>query len=110
MKRAISRSILFTAAIVFTSAAAAFAPSAFARPQASAPVSRSQTEPSSSQEPQKPSGIVPPGVKLAPDMPAAGPPRPFEFPKAATKTLPNGLRVFVVTDHAQPAVAGTCAW
>jgi len=38
-------------------------------------------------------------------MPAPGAPRTFEFPKAATKTLPNGLRVFVVTDHREPAVA-----
>ena len=29
----------------------------------------------------------------------------FQFPAAATKTLPNGLRVFVVTDHSKPAVA-----
>ena len=50
-------------------------------------------------------GVVPPGVKLVPEMPPAGPPRPFEFPKATEKTLPNGLRVFVVTDHSEPAVA-----
>jgi zinc protease len=50
-------------------------------------------------------GIVPPGVKLVPETPAAGAPRPFHFPLAATKTLPNGLRVFVVTDHSEPAVA-----
>ena len=31
-------------------------------------------------------------------MPAAGRAENFQFPKAATKTLPNGLRVFVVTD------------
>src|SRR5580704_7623012 len=50
-------------------------------------------------------GVVPPGVKLAPEMPAASAPRPFHFPTAATKTLPNGLRVFVITDHSQPAIA-----
>jgi len=50
-------------------------------------------------------GIVPPGVKLVPEMPAAGAPRPFRFPDAATKTLANGLRVFVVSDHSEPAVA-----
>ena len=54
---------------------------------------------------QNGTGIVPPGVKLAPEMPAAGAPRPFHFPTAATKTLPNGLRVFVITDHSEPAVA-----
>jgi zinc protease len=105
MKRANSRSSLRFAAILFAAAAASFAPAAIARAQASAPVSRSESEPSTSQGPQKASGIVPPGVKLAPEMPAPGAPRPFEFPAAAAKTLPNGLRVFVVTDHREPAVA-----
>ena len=54
---------------------------------------------------QKPTGVVPPGVKLAAQMPEIHPPRPFHFPKAATRTLPNGLRVFVVTDHRLPSVA-----
>ncbi|HEV2491220.1 MAG TPA: hypothetical protein VGT03_15550, partial [Candidatus Acidoferrales bacterium] len=54
---------------------------------------------------QKPSGAVPPGVKLAQQMPEMPPPRPFQFPKAATRTLPNGVRVFVVTDRRQPSVA-----
>ena len=69
------------------------------------PVSRGQSETGNEQTPSKASGIVPPGVKLVPQMPAAGAPRPFEFPKAASKTLSNGLRVFVVTDHREPAVA-----
>jgi zinc protease len=56
-------------------------------------------------EPAKASGVVPPGVKLVPDMPVAGKPGVFEFPTAATKTLPNGLKVFVVTNHSEPAVA-----
>jgi zinc protease len=58
-----------------------------------------------SAEPQKASGVVPPGVKLDAQMPAAGKPGKFEFPTAATKTLANGLKVFVVTDHSEPAVA-----
>lgn len=57
------------------------------------------------QEKKGGTGIVPPGVKLAPQMPPAGPPKPFEFPNAAQKSLPNGLRVFVVTDQKEPAVA-----
>ena len=69
------------------------------------PVSRSQSEAANDNAPQKASGIVPPGVKLSSQMPAAGAPRTFEFPKAASKTLSNGLRVFVVTDHREPAVA-----
>lgn len=50
-------------------------------------------------------GIVPPGVKLTSQMPPAQPSRPFHFPHAETRTLPNGLRVFVVPDHRQPSVA-----
>lgn len=50
-------------------------------------------------------GIVPPGVKLAAQMPAAASAKSFQFPHAATKTLANGLRVFVVSDHREPAVA-----
>ena len=57
------------------------------------------------QENQHGTGIVPPGVKLTPEMPAGQPTSVFHFPRAATRTLPNGLRVFVVTDHRQPAVA-----
>jgi hypothetical protein len=49
--------------------------------------------------------VIPPGVKLVGQEPAAAAPRPFHFPQSATKTLPNGLRVFVVTDRSQPAVA-----
>ena len=49
-------------------------------------------------------GVVPPGVKLAPEMPAPGALKKFQFPKAATKTLGNGLRAFVITDHREPAV------
>jgi zinc protease len=82
------------------------APTAKAQAAESAPpVSRSQSEASNDNGPQKASGVVPPGVKIASQMPAAGAPRPFEFPKAASKTLSNGLRVFVVTDHREPAVA-----
>jgi zinc protease len=50
-------------------------------------------------------GIVPPGVKLAPQMPPPGPVEPFHFPAVASKTLANGLRVFVASDHRQPAVS-----
>jgi zinc protease len=82
-----------------------FATTVMAQETTTAPApSRGQSE-ASDRPPQKASGIVPPGVKLAAQMPAAGAPRPFEFPKAASKTLTNGLRVFVVTDHREPAVA-----
>src|SRR5271170_4479929 len=42
----------------------------------------------------QPSGKVPPGVRLESQMPAAAPPRPFDFPVPATKILPNGLEIF----------------
>jgi zinc protease len=37
--------------------------------------------------------------------PLAGDPAPFAFPKMETSTLPNGLRVVVIEDHALPIVA-----
>ena len=100
MKRGILSCILFCAQIAVVCAAA---PAAKAQ-EAATPASRSQSEPAGEQAPQKASGIIPPGVKLDAQMPAAGAPRPFEFPKATSKTLSNGLRVFVVTDHREPAV------
>jgi zinc protease len=51
------------------------------------------------------SGQVPAGVKLESKMPPAAAAHAFHLPKAASKTLPNGLRVFVVSDHREPAVA-----
>jgi len=51
------------------------------------------------------SGQVPAGVKIESKMPPAAGAHAFHLPKAASKTLPNGLRVFVVTDHREPAVA-----
>jgi len=37
------------------------------------------------------------GVKLVQEMPPAAAPRPFAFPAPVSRTLPNGLRVFVVS-------------
>jgi len=89
MKRAIKPWIFLVA--LFALATAARAQQAGQQP--AAPANKNGT------------GVVPPGVKLVPEMPPAGAPRPFHFPQAATKTLPNGLRVFVVTDHSEPAIA-----
>ncbi len=44
------------------------------------------------------------GAKLEPKMPAGAPGKPFHFPKAATKALANGLRVFVVSGSKEPSV------
>ena len=73
--------------------------------QPAAPPATPTAQPASAPEQKNGTGIVPPGVKLVPEMPGAGAPRPFHFPDAATKTLANGLRVFVITDHSEPAVA-----
>jgi len=76
-----------------------------------APVARTQQTPAPAQQPAGqpagPSGKVPPGVRLEPQMPAAAAPRPFDFPRPATKVLPNGLEVFVVPRNRQPAVSIT---
>jgi len=94
MKRAIKRWILFPAALMFVATAAL----AQQPPQPA-------SAPSPAQDQKNGTGVVPSGVKLVPAMPAAGAPTHFSFPQAATKTLANGLRVFVVTDHSEPAVA-----
>jgi zinc protease len=44
-----------------------------------------------------------PGVKLMEKMPDAAPPRPFVFPTPVSRTLPNGLRVFVVSAQSRGA-------
>ena len=43
--------------------------------------------------------------KVSPQMPGPAPTRPFAIPKAATRTLPNGLKVFVVSNSELPAVS-----
>ncbi|HTS11670.1 MAG TPA: pitrilysin family protein [Candidatus Limnocylindrales bacterium] len=95
MKRTICRLGLFLLA------AACAQPGAFGQQATHA----TQASGSAQQQKQGGTGVVPPGVKLVPQMPPAGLPRPFEFPGAESKTLPNGLRVFVVTDRKEPAVA-----
>src|SRR5208282_4082301 len=95
MKRSTNRWISLLAVLVLATAVAA----------QQAPAPSASPAPEQKQDQKNGTGIVPPGVKLAPEMPAAGAPRPFHFPQAATKTLPNGLRVYVITDHAEPAVA-----
>jgi zinc protease len=95
MKHEIKLAILVVAVILFTGAAA--------MAQQSAPAEKPAT--AAAQDKKNGTGIVPPGVKLGPQMPGAGAPTLFHFPKAASKTLPNGLQVFVVTDASEPAVA-----
>jgi zinc protease len=84
--------------------AACIAVPAHAQQPAPAPAAAAQ-QPAA--QPSGPSGKVPPGVRLESQMPAAGAPRPFDFPRPATKLLPNGLEMFVVSRTRQPAVSIT---
>src|SRR5208282_4000262 len=70
-------------------------------PAASAPAQEPPRQPSG------PSGKVPAGVRLESQMPAPVAPRPFDFPRPATKVLPNGLEIFVIPRTRQPAVSIT---
>lgn len=97
MSHAIRRSLITLAAAIL--------PTVLVQAQQPASSTPSAASATAQQDQKNGSGIVPADVKLAPQMPAAGAPRPFVFPKAATKTLPNGLRVFVVTDRSEPAIA-----
>jgi zinc protease len=91
--------VLFSVPIGLT---AAGVPAAYA--QAANPASPSQSA-EQSQAAKQGTGVVPPGVKLVPEMPAGGLAKPFHFPTVAMRTLSNGLRVFVASDHRDPAVA-----
>jgi len=53
----------------------------------------------------KGTGIVPAGINLTAQMPAPAPPKSYAFPNAATRTLDNGVRTFVVADTQQPMIA-----
>ena len=72
---------------------------AAARPQAQKPAPPAKKAPQQSQAPATPP------AKLVTEMPTGGAPKPFHFPKAETKTLANGLRVFVVSAHELPVVS-----
>jgi len=97
MKRAIERWIFLLAVVILAATT-----SVAQQPAPAPPPSSTSDKP---RDQKNGTGVVPPGVKLDPNMPAPAAPRPFEFPEPATKTLSNGLRVFVVTDHREPAVA-----
>ena len=97
MNRLIRKKFLSCSAIFALAFSGALASPAAAQDQAA--------QQSATTSEQNPSGVVRPGVKLVQQMPEISSSRPFNFPKAATRTLPNGLRVFVVTDHRQPSIA-----
>ncbi len=58
------------------------------------PAQKTETKPATQAPKKEPSAT--PAAKLAVQMPAGAAPKPFHFPQAATRTLENGLRVFVV--------------
>jgi zinc protease len=64
---------------------------------------RSETA-SGSGEQTKGTGIVPQGINLAAQMPAAATTIRYAFPRAATRILENGVQTFVVSDSEQPLV------
>lgn len=101
MRSAIARCGLLMLVLVLAMATAGTAK------QAQAPNSTEQgkSQTSAATEGKNGTGIVPSGVKLASEMPPPDAPKAFHFPNAATKTLPNGLRVFVVSDPAEPSIA-----
>jgi zinc protease len=101
MKRGIKRWAFLLAAIALTRVGTPARESAQEQKPASAAAQSKQTQ----ADQKNGTGAVPPGVKLVPEMPAPGAPKKFQFPKPATKTLANGLRVFVIADHSEPAVA-----
>lgn len=82
-----------------------FAAPAIVKAQTQSTQDLQQSEQTSTEQNSHGTGIVPPGVKLVPQMPSAQPPRPFRFPHAEVRTLSNGMRVFVVADHRQPSIA-----
>ncbi len=46
-----------------------------------------------------------PQAKLVSQIPGAAPAKPFRFPKASTRTLANGVRVFVISDAREPLIS-----
>jgi zinc protease len=84
--------IIMAAGITLESAHAQTQPGQTAKPPA-------QTPP-----PQAAPAAVPNGVQLVAQMPGAEPSKPYHFPPVATRTLANGLRVFVVTSSSEPAI------
>lgn len=109
MKRAGIPAILLATGIAITfTAAHAKQPSGMAKvavQQAPQGAQSQSAQSAPSAQEQKGTGVVPPGVKLSDQMPSSAAPGKFEFPSAQTKTLPNGLRVFVVSNNHDPAIA-----
>lgn len=102
LRRANPLALFSRAAVILLITALCAAAPSFAQTQSQSAQTAQQT---SQDQNSHGTGVVPSGVKLVSQMPAPQPPRPFHFPNAETRTLANGLRVFVVADHSHPAVA-----
>ena len=96
-RRKLGMAVKLFAALLAVVAAASLQPPLRAQEAPSQPAAQKDAQ-------KKGTGQVPAGVTLAPQMPAAAAPRPFQFPKAGTKMLANGLRVFVIPGGKEPAV------
>ena len=92
MKYAFVRTIMFLSAAVFCGAGASARQAAQQAPATSSTAAGSSATQAVPAGADHGTGVVPPGVKLEQKMPAAGAPKTFQFPTAATKTLANGLR------------------
>ena len=92
------------AGIVYLAALSVLAGAAVAlpRPQQQAPPSNAGA--TGAQSSTGAGASIPPGVRLEPQMPPGAAPRPFDFPKPASRVLPNGLQVFVIARARQPVV------
>jgi hypothetical protein len=62
------------------------------------------TPPSATAKPPAAATAPENAAQLVSQMPGAEPSKPYHFPPVATKTLANGLRVFVVTSSSEPAI------
>ena len=101
MERVVRKNIVLRA---WLACVLALGVAAGARAQAQPPETSHAAQQQVPAQPAVPSGKVPAGVRLEAQMPAPATPRPFSFPRAASRMLPNGLEVHVAALDRQPQV------
>jgi zinc protease len=89
-----SLSLIMISGVMVQSVHAQIQPGQTAKPPA-------QTPPPATSTPQAAPAN---GAQLVAQMPGPEPTKPYHFPNVATKTLANGLRVFVVSSSAEPGI------
>jgi zinc protease len=67
-------------------------------------VAQGSSAPQTQQKPAAPAASAP-AAQLVAQMPGAGPAKNYAFPPVATRTLANGIRVFVISSPAMPAIS-----